>query len=86
MLGKQDNCQVAVSVSLACQMGSVPLAWQLYLPKEWADDPARREKAGVPKEQQFLTKGQIAHLMAQGAPGHCVLTAGYAWRRRFARA
>ena len=40
MLGKQDNCQVAVSVSVA---------WQLYLPKERADDPARRAKAGVPE-------------------------------------
>ncbi len=83
MLGKQDNCQVAVSVSLACQSGSLPVAWQLYLPKEWADDPVRRNKAGVPQELQFATKGQIAlaqikHLMAQGAPRHCVLAdAGY---------
>ena len=29
MLGKQDNCQVAVSVSLACQAGSLPVAWRL---------------------------------------------------------
>ncbi len=39
MLGKQDNCQVAVSVSLASQAASLPVAWQLYLPREWADDP-----------------------------------------------
>ena len=49
MLGKQDNCQVAVSVSLACQAGSLPVACQLYLPQEWADDPQRRKKAGVPQ-------------------------------------
>ena len=49
MLGKQDNCQVAVSVSLACAAASIPVAWQLYLPQEWADDPPRREKAGVPE-------------------------------------
>ena len=49
MLGKQDNCQVAVSVSLACAAASMPVAWQLYLPKEWADDQRRREKAGVPE-------------------------------------
>ncbi len=83
MLGKQDNCQVAVSVSLACQGGSLPVAWQLYLPKEWAEEPARREKAGVPKDLQFATKGQIAlariaHLLAQGAHRHCMLAdAGY---------
>ncbi len=83
MLGKQDNCQVAVSVSLACEAASVPVAWQLYLPREWADDAQRREKAGVPQALQFATKPQIAlrqieHLMGQGAPRHCVLAdAGY---------
>ena len=83
MLGKQDNCQVAVSVSLACEAASVPVAWQLYLPKEWADDRARCAKAGVPQALQFATKAQIAlrqieRLMDQGAPRHCVLAdAGY---------
>ncbi len=83
MLGKQDNCQVAVSVSLACEAASVPVAWQLYLPKDWAEDSARRDKAGVPEALEFATKPKIAlkqveHLMSQGAPGHCVLAdAGY---------
>jgi SRSO17 transposase len=83
MLGKQDNCQVAVSVSLACEAASVPVAWQLYLPREWADDQARRDKAGVPKQIEFATKPTIAlqqleQLLAQGAPRHCVLAdAGY---------
>ncbi len=83
MLGKQDNCQVAVSVSLACQTGSLPVAWSLYLPKEWAGDVVRREKAGVPQEVEFATKpaialAQIERLIGQGAPRHCVLAdAGY---------
>jgi SRSO17 transposase len=83
MLGKQDNCQVAVSVSLASETASVPVAWRLYLPQEWVDDPPRRAKAGVPEEVEFATKPKIAlqqikHLMAQGAPRHCVLAdAGY---------
>jgi SRSO17 transposase len=83
MLGKQDNGQVAVSVTLACQTGSLPVAWQLYLPKDWADDMPRREKAGVPREVEFATKpaialGQIESLLAQGAPKHCLLAdAGY---------
>ena len=83
MLGKQDNCQVAVSVSLACDQGSVPVAWQLYLPEEWAADPKRRIQAGVPEELRFATKTQIAlaqlrSLLAKGAPHHCVLAdAGY---------
>ena len=83
MLGKQDNCQVAVSVSLACDQGSVPVAWQLYLPEEWAVDPLRRKQAGVPENLRFATKTQIAlsqlrALLAEGAPHHCVLAdAGY---------
>ena len=83
MLGKQDNCQVAVSVSLACDQGSIPVAWQLYLPEEWATDAARRARAGVPEALEFATKPQIAlqqlrALLADGAPHHCVLAdAGY---------
>lgn len=83
VLGKQDNCQVAVSVSLACQEGSLPVAWQLYLPHEWADDPARCQKAGLPGHIAFATKTAIAlqqlqRLLEQGAPRYCVLgDAGY---------
>lgn len=77
-LGKQDNCQVAVSVSLACMQGSLPVAWQLYLPQDWADDPERRQKAGVPENVPFQTKNEIAlaqirTLLQTGAPRHPVL-------------
>ena len=83
VLGKQDNCQVAVSVSLACEQGSLPVAWQLYLPHTWAQDDVRRQKAGIPEDIGFATKPQIAlqqlrSLLGEGAPGHCVLAdAGY---------
>jgi SRSO17 transposase len=59
-LGKQDNCQVAVSLSLANHEASLPIAWRLYLPQEWAADAARRAAAGVPETIDFLTKPQIA--------------------------
>jgi SRSO17 transposase len=59
-LGKQDNCQVAVSWSLATPDFSLPIAYRLYLPQEWANGNARREKAGVPKDVEFKTKTQIA--------------------------
>jgi hypothetical protein len=39
---------------------SLPIAYQLYLPKEWADDAERRKKARVPEEIEFKTKPQIA--------------------------
>ena len=59
-LGKQSNCQVAVSLSIANHHASLPVAYQLYLPKVWADDRARRDKAGVPEEIRFQTKNEIA--------------------------
>jgi len=83
MLGKQDNCQVAVSVCLACEQGSVPVAWQLYLPEDWAQDVERRRRTGVPETVGFATKTQIAlqqlrSLLNEGLPRHCVLAdAGY---------
>src|SRR6201986_133551 len=58
--GKQDNCQVAVSLSLANHHASLPAMYRLYLPKEWADDPARRKIAGVPDDILFQTKPEIA--------------------------
>jgi len=59
-LGKQDNCRVAVSVSLATEEASIPATYQLYLPEIWANDPERRKQAGVPKEIRFQTKPDIA--------------------------
>ena len=59
-IGKQDNCQVAVSLSLANEHASVPVAYRMYLPKVWADDAERREKAGVPDDVVFKTKPEIA--------------------------
>jgi len=59
-LGKQDNCRVAVSVSLATEEASIPAAYQLYLPETWASDKERRKQAGVPQEISFQTKPDIA--------------------------
>ena len=59
-LGKQDNCQVAVSLSVANHHASLPVAYRLYLPEAWASDAARRKKAGVPDQIDFQTKIEIA--------------------------
>ena len=59
-LGKVDNCQVAVTLPVANDHASPPLAHRLYLPAEWADDPARRARAGVPEDVAFRTKPEIA--------------------------
>ena len=59
-LGKTDNCQVAVSLSLANHHASLPVAYQLYLPEEWSNNRKRLRKAGVPEEVGFKTKPEIA--------------------------
>jgi len=59
-LGKQANCQVAVSLSIANHCASLPVAYRLYLPKDWAEDGARRDKAGVPLDIGFRTKPELA--------------------------
>src|SRR5215204_3772001 len=77
-LGKQDNCQVAVSLSVANDQASLPIAYRLYLPEVWAADPVRRAKAGVPESIAFATKpaialGQIRQALADRVPVGIVL-------------
>src|SRR3954468_19502413 len=82
-LGKQDNCQIAVSLSLANHAASLPIAWRLYLPLEWTADAGRRAAAGIPETVGFLTKPQIAleqirAACAAGLPrGVVLMDAGY---------
>ncbi len=82
-LGKQDNCQVAVTLSVTNEQASLPIAYRLYLPQTWADDPDRRRTAGVPEAIGFETKPQIAlaqvrAALAKGVPRGLVLSdAGY---------
>lgn len=82
-LGKQDNCQVAVSLSVATSEASLPVAWHLYLPEAWAEDAARRQKAKVPETISFQSKpeiafGQIESALAEGlAAGVVLADAGY---------
>src|SRR3990172_1503795 len=83
VLGKQDNCQVAVSVSVANAAVSLPAAYQLYLPESWAQDRRRRRAAGVPDAVAFQPKWHIAlrqiqTLQAEGVPqAPVVADAGY---------
>lgn len=88
-LGKQDNCQVAVSLSIANEHASLPVAYSLYLPESWAEDAERRAKAGVPETIAFKTKPQIAldqleWACANGLPrGEVITDAGYGAEERF---
>lgn len=88
-LGKQDNCQVAVSLSIANDQASLPVAYRLYLPQSWASDWVRRTKAGVPENIVFKTKPQIAleqikWACAAGLPrGVLLVDAGYGVEANF---
>lgn len=93
-IGKQDNCQVAVSLSIATEKASLPVAWRLYLPTSWTDDPDRCRRAGVPDDVTFATKPEIAlqqvreTLEAGITPGIVLADAAYgkvtAWREQLA--
>jgi SRSO17 transposase len=77
-VGKADNCQVAVSLSVSTWNASLPIAWRLYLPEAWAQDRKRRKKAGIPSEIKFQTKPQIAleqirQALQEGVPEGAVL-------------
>ena len=82
-LGKQANCQVVVTLSIANHHASLPIAYRLYLPQEWAKDTRRRKKARIPKDISFKTKPQIAleqiraALAAGVAPGVVLMDGSY---------
>ena len=91
-LGKTDNCQIAVTLSIANHAASLPVAYQLYLGEDWAGDPVRRKKAGVPDEVRFKKKpeialAQIAAALAAGVGKGVVLAdAAYGTSAEFALA
>ena len=82
-VGKQDNCRVAVSLSVATWSSSLPIASRLYLPEAWANDKKRRQEAAIPESVKFQTKSQIAldqirQAVAEDVPrGVVVADAGY---------
>jgi SRSO17 transposase len=88
-VGKQDNCRVAVSLSMTTEKASMPVAFQLYLPESWVQDQERRKKTGVPESIQFQTKPEIAlaqirRARERGLPQGVVLAdAGYGTDTKF---
>ena len=82
-IGKHDNCQAAVSLSVSTWNSSLPIAWRLYLPEVWCQDLERRQQAGVPEGVEFQTKPKIAleqirQAMEQNVPVGVILAdAGY---------
>jgi SRSO17 transposase len=58
-LGKVENCQIGVFLGYGCRYGHTLFDHRLFLPKEWANDPQRREKTGVPKEVVYKESWEI---------------------------
>jgi SRSO17 transposase len=58
-LGKVDNCQVGVFLAYVSAAGQALVDRRLYLPQEWAEDPARRRKAQVPEPVRFRESWRI---------------------------
>ena len=61
--GRVENCQVGVFAAYASRWGHALIDRQLYLPKEWAEDAARRDRVSVPPEVAFATKPALAREM-----------------------
>jgi SRSO17 transposase len=65
--GKITNCQIGVFAAYVSGKGHAFIDRALYLPKAWADDPARRAAAHVPQEIAFATKPHLARTMVERA-------------------
>jgi SRSO17 transposase len=76
--GKIANCQIGVSLTVSNGLEHLPIDFDLFLPEEWANDPARRREARIPVSVQFKTKvdlalEQIERAVANQVPGEIVL-------------
>lgn len=65
--GRVENCQISVFLTYASPHGHTLLDRELYLPKEWTDDPERSQRAGIPEQRAFATKPQLARQMLERA-------------------
>jgi SRSO17 transposase len=68
-LGRTDNCQIATSLHLGGEQGSVCIGMRLYLPETWVSDRVRRDAVGVSSDVQFERKWEIALQLLDRARG-----------------
>lgn len=66
-LGKVENCQIGVFLGYTCGNRRTLIDERLYLPEEWANDPVRRKRCGVPDDITFKTKAQLGLEMVLNA-------------------
>ncbi len=63
--GLRENCQIAVTLSVASSRGTLPIAYRLFLPAAWANSTKRRAKAGIPDSVMLATRPR-SHLSKSG--------------------
>lgn len=61
--GRIENSQIGVFLAYVSSKGHTLIDRELYLPKEWTDDPQRCREARVPESTPFATKPQLAKQM-----------------------
>jgi SRSO17 transposase len=90
--GKVANCQVGVSLTIATPTQHVPIDFELYLPRDWTEDVARRKEARIPEDVTFMTKPQLGLKMVERAledgipPGRVLADTAYGTSSLFRRA
>jgi hypothetical protein len=74
-IGKHDNCQAAVSLSVSTWSSSLPIAWRLYLPEVWRQDAERRRQAVIPEE--IAVEKRERKLSRLSGPQPCIAAYGF---------
>ena len=93
VLGKNANCQVLVSLTLARDEVPLPIALRLFLPESWTRDPERLQRAGVPetlrahRSKPEIALAELDRILAAGVSfGAVVADAGYGTSAAFRQA
>ncbi|ARP72885.1 hypothetical protein LK07_27420 [Streptomyces pluripotens] len=85
--GKAVNGQEAVGVLAVSETAGTPVSWRLHVPKDWAEDPRRRERAGMPDDLSTESLGEctahaLLHVLARtGGPDRPVVVDGRTMER-----
>lgn len=82
-LGKVDNCVVSVHTGYALGNFHCVLDSDLFVPKQWADDPARRQEVGMPDEVAHRSKPQIALEQIKRALGNGIRVAAWTFDEHY---
>lgn len=81
--GKVDNCVVSVHLGYTVGEFHCLLDSDLFLPESWANDPVRREEAGIPDEVVHRSKPQMALAQIRRALANGVRVAAWTFDEHY---